>query len=143
MLLVIYVDDIIVAAKGQTWTAPLQSQLEQHFEIKYLGPASWVLGMAWQHDIRAGTLTLHQGKYVDDMLIRFNMTECSPAPTPMAKGGRPFPALKAGHSLCSPGRQPQLGSCLHPPRHLGRCQHALSCDGQPHPAALDSSQKGA
>ena len=86
MLLVIYVDDIIAASEGETWVIPLHQSLQQHFEVNHLGPASWMLGMAWEQDLQAGQLTLHQEKYVNDMLERYNLTDCNPAPTPLALG---------------------------------------------------------
>ena len=118
MYLVIYVDDILVAAADEAWVRPLQTQLEQHFEMKYLGRASWVLGMAWDQDLRTGTITLHQQQYVKDLLSKFNMTACSPAPTPMALGFKwdaPSPALdETNHYAALVGSLNWAAVCTRP-----------------------------
>ena len=73
------------AGYGYAWIQPLCHQLEEHFEIVYDGEADWCVGMGIDHN-SDGSITLHQSKYIDDMLHNFNMTDANPVSTPMAAG---------------------------------------------------------
>lgn len=81
-MLIVYVDDIIAAGHGDTWIIPLRDQLGEHFEIVHDGEATWCLGTGIDHNAD-GSITLHQSKYINDMLHNFNMTEANPVSTPM------------------------------------------------------------
>ena len=85
IMLIVYVDDIIAAGHGEDWILPLHHQLSEHFEITHDGEATWCLGTGIDHNPN-GSITLHQSKYIDDMLNNFNMIDANPATTPMAIG---------------------------------------------------------
>jgi hypothetical protein len=60
-MLLVYVDDILVT--GTTDAAVIRRVLQlisSAFPIKELDPVQWFLGFGIDHDLRAGTVTLHQ-----------------------------------------------------------------------------------
>ena len=52
------------------------SAFSAEFDIKDLGSPVRVLGMSLIRDREQGTLKIHQGPDVRDLLQRFNMTDC-------------------------------------------------------------------
>ncbi|KAF7801798.1 Copia protein [Senna tora] len=66
-------------------------KLNDVFALKDLGPLYYFLGLEVHRD-EAG-VHLSQAKYVLDVLKKFNMLTCSPAPTPMVTG-KSFVALE-------------------------------------------------
>ena len=59
------------------------AQLRKHFELRDIGPTSWLLGIAINQDITKGSISLCQSLYVNDVLKRFGMENCSTRKTPM------------------------------------------------------------
>lgn len=66
------------------------------FDIKDLGKARHFLGMSIQRDSQGG-YALSQPKYVEDMLARFEMSDCAAKPTPMSVVSS-FPRMTGTHS---------------------------------------------
>lgn len=62
--LLLYIDDILIAAKDVAEIARLKSQLSGEFEMKDLVEAKKILGMEIHMDKRAGKLYLSQKKYI-------------------------------------------------------------------------------
>ena len=58
--LLLYVDDMLIAAKSKKDIAALKSQLSSEFEMKDLGAAKKILGMEITHDKNYGFLFLSQ-----------------------------------------------------------------------------------
>ena len=60
----------------------LLNDLSQDFALKDLGDLHFFLGI----EVKKvhGTLVLTQQKYVDDLLSRVGMNNCSPCPTPLS-----------------------------------------------------------
>ena len=54
--------------------------------MKDLGNASFVLGIQIYRDRLRGILGLSQKSYIDKVLSRFDMSNCAPGDTPVAKG---------------------------------------------------------
>jgi hypothetical protein len=55
--------------------------LSNHFEMKDLGEADFILSIKLLKDENGG-VTLSQTHYVEKVLSRFGYSECQPAPTP-------------------------------------------------------------
>lgn len=81
--LLLYVDDMLVAAKDLTEVRKLMELLSNEFEMKDLGPAKRILGMDILRDREKGVLTLSQGSYLCKVLWNFMMEESKPVSTPM------------------------------------------------------------
>ncbi|KAK3012115.1 hypothetical protein RJ639_010588 [Escallonia herrerae] len=70
--LLLYVDDMLIAAKSMSDVNGLKEQLKREFEMKDLGAAKRIFGMEIQRDRPAGILYLSQKKYIERVLLRFD-----------------------------------------------------------------------
>jgi hypothetical protein len=71
--LLLYVDDMLIAAKNKEEIRHVKAQLNQEFEMKDLGVAKKILGMEILRDRKASKLYLSQKGYIEKVLHRFNM----------------------------------------------------------------------
>ena len=71
-MLLLYVDDLLVAGSDMQEIANLKQKLSKQFEMKHLGAAKHILGMRIKRDTNSRTL-LSQDKYINKVLSRFNM----------------------------------------------------------------------
>lgn len=88
MFLFLFVDDFITSyarEDKEEWLS-IKAKLKQRFNIKDLGPAAWVLGMAIKRDRKARTITLDQELYITKALERYGLQECKPVTTPGVPG---------------------------------------------------------
>lgn len=83
LLLTLYVDDMLIAAKHPKDILQLKKLLSKEFDMKDLGAAKKILGMEIQRDRKAGKLWLTQRGYVQKVLERFNMQKAKPVNTPL------------------------------------------------------------
>ncbi|CAB1104728.1 unnamed protein product [Ectocarpus sp. CCAP 1310/34] len=87
MIIVIYVDDILVAGSDEDCEELLAS-LNKKFPTKNLGECQWFDGCAIERDVEAGTLRISQTAYIDSMVERFDVQSTSRIPaTPGADLG--------------------------------------------------------
>ncbi|KAL5766903.1 hypothetical protein ACOSP7_017520 [Xanthoceras sorbifolium] len=82
--LLLYVDDMLIAAKDMFELNKLKSELSGEFEMKDLGAAKKILGMEIRRDKAAGKLYLIQKSFVEKVLERFGMKNAKPVSTPLA-----------------------------------------------------------
>ena len=82
--LLLYVDDMLIAAKSMSEINELKKQLSNEFEMKDLGAAKKILGMEISRDRPSGKVYLSQKGYIDKVLRRFNMHNAKPVSTPLA-----------------------------------------------------------
>jgi len=83
MYLLLYVDDMLVAANNMQAIDALKKELSIKFEMKDLGAAKKILGIEIIIDREAGVLWLSQESYLNKVLKTFNMLESKPALTPL------------------------------------------------------------
>lgn len=81
--LVVYVDDLLLAATDRAFMDNVKSRLRALYKMRDLGQASSVLGIKITRDRAARTVSLGQQHYVDSILKRFGMQECRDYATPM------------------------------------------------------------
>ena len=93
ILLLVYVDDILVAAKSLDNVNKAKHMLQAEFDIKDLGEAKVFLGMEIERDRDAGTLKLSQTGYLSNLAARFDATETVPTGVPMTTGFELFPKI--------------------------------------------------
>jgi len=86
--LLLYVDDMLIAAKDKSEIAKLKAQLSKEFEMKDLGAAKKILGMEITRDRKSGKLYLSQRGYIEKVLRRFNMPNAKLVSTPLAANFR-------------------------------------------------------
>ncbi|KAG8472437.1 hypothetical protein CXB51_035357 [Gossypium anomalum] len=82
--LLLYVDDMLIAAKDKGEIRKVKAQLSEEFEMKDLGPANKILGMEILRDTKTSKLYLSQKGYIEKLLCRFNMRSAKPVSTPLA-----------------------------------------------------------
>lgn len=88
IFLVLYVDDILFAGSDLNLLRDTKSMLFNNFEMKDLGEASYVLGIEIMRDRRRNLLGLSQRAYIDRVLKKFNMENCSHGEVPIGKGDK-------------------------------------------------------
>ena len=83
IILLLYVDDMLIAGSSIGEIDKLKHQLSKQFEIKDLGAAKQILGMRIIRDKDKGILKLSQTEYVKKVLSMFNMDNAKPVSTPL------------------------------------------------------------
>ncbi|GJV14310.1 retrovirus-related pol polyprotein from transposon TNT 1-94, partial [Tanacetum coccineum] len=75
IILLLYVDEMLVASSDMAEINKPRRQLSQEFEMKDLGSSKQLLGMSIIRDKTNGTLRLSQEKYIGKVLEKFNMKD--------------------------------------------------------------------
>jgi hypothetical protein len=83
VIVVIYVDDLMVASDNLRKLQRLKSELSKSFEMKDLGPLSFCLDIEFTQDVEKQTITMSQSRYIKETLSRFNMENCKGVTTPI------------------------------------------------------------
>lgn len=81
--MLLYVYDMLVASKDKLGIQRLKESLAAEFEMKDLGAANRILGMDIVRDRNKGILKLSQGRYLEQVLRTFNMSESKAVTTPL------------------------------------------------------------
>ena len=80
VIMVIWVDDLIIAASDENALKSVKEMLASRFQMKDLGKLKHFLGIDFvQSD---NCVKMSQAKYVDKILERFQMEDCKPRSTP-------------------------------------------------------------
>uniref|UniRef100_A0A3Q7EE90 Reverse transcriptase Ty1/copia-type domain-containing protein n=1 Tax=Solanum lycopersicum TaxID=4081 RepID=A0A3Q7EE90_SOLLC len=80
--LLLYIDDMLIAANNITEINILKKLLSKEFDMKDLGVAKKILGMEISRE--DGVVHLSQKRYIQKVLERFNMDMSKPVSTPLA-----------------------------------------------------------
>ena len=86
--LVLYVDDILLATNDKGLLYQVKQFLSKNFDMKDMGEASYVIGIKIHRDRSRNILGLSQETYINKVLERFRMKDCSPSVAPIVKGDR-------------------------------------------------------
>ena len=86
--LVLYVDDILLATNDKGFLHKVKQFIFENFDIKDMGVATYVIGIKIHRDRFQGFLGLSQETYINKVLERFRMKDCSPSIAPILKGDR-------------------------------------------------------
>ena len=86
IILVLYVNDILLAASDRGLLHDVKNYLSNNFEMKDMGEASYVIGIEIFRDRLQGILGLSQKAYINKVLERFKMESCTLSPVPIQKG---------------------------------------------------------
>eukprot|EP00253_Pinus_taeda_P008156 PITA_08156 len=84
LILVLYVDDLLIIDSSASAIATVKRALHGRFLMTDMGPLHFFLGLEISQD--ATGIKLSQDKYAWDLLERFCMGDCKPAPTPFLSG---------------------------------------------------------
>ena len=85
VILVLYVDDILLASNGMNLSNETKQMLSKHFEMNDLSDVSFVLGIQIHCDRSLGMFGLSQKSYIEKLFKRFNMPTCSQVSMPIQK----------------------------------------------------------
>lgn len=86
MILLVYVDDILMASNSEPLLRIIKQLLTSKFEMTEMGEPLYLLGVQIKRDKSTGTLMLNQAKYVEDMLVKFKMQDAHPSSTLLTSG---------------------------------------------------------
>nr|BAG74297.1 polyprotein [Neopyropia yezoensis] len=82
----VHVDDILPGGPDAEAVADVKRRIARHFECRDMGEVTSYLGMQVEWDKAAGTVTLSNPRHTADLLKEYEMDECKPNFTPMARG---------------------------------------------------------
>ena len=88
IFLVLYVDDSLLASSDLGLLHETKQFLSQNFEMKDLGEASYVIDIKIHRDKSQRVLGLSQKAYIEKVLKRFGMKDCTPTVAPIMKGDK-------------------------------------------------------
>ncbi|KAF1317226.1 putative polyprotein, partial [Globisporangium splendens] len=80
--LCLYVDDMLIAARDPATVEKIKLQLQEHFQLKELGAAKYVLGMEISQNQASRTTTVKQTQYIRDITERFNQESAKAVENP-------------------------------------------------------------
>ena len=94
MYMLLYVYDMLIAAKSKEEIRTVKPQLNDKFEMEDLGTAKKILWMEILRDRVTGRLSLSQKESIAKLLRRFNMQNAKLVTTPLA------PHFRRSSALC-------------------------------------------
>ena len=77
--------DILLATNDMGTLYKMKQFLSKNFDVKDMGKASYVIGIKIHRERSQGILGLSQETYINKVLERFQMKNCSPSPAPIVK----------------------------------------------------------
>jgi hypothetical protein len=80
----IYVDDFFIFTADIKTAENFCDDLAKTFKLKKLGIAERILGMQLKYT--PDSIHMHQEKYIEEVLKKFNMSDCKPVSTPIVTG---------------------------------------------------------
>jgi hypothetical protein len=82
LLVQIYVDDTIFGVSSHTLVSKFQEMIESEFQMSMMGELTFSLGIQVKQTKQA--TFMHQAKYTNDLMKKFNMAELKQVSTPMS-----------------------------------------------------------
>jgi hypothetical protein len=86
VILGVHVDDIVLAHNDEPLCNSIVDRFSKKWDITDLGEPRRLLGMQITRDTTTGAIVLNQRSYVEELLSKFNMTNCKPVSTPHQLG---------------------------------------------------------
>ena len=77
-LLLVYVDDILLATSNLSIMKKIKEQLAKEIEIKDMGSIGTFLGVDFSDDVNQKCITASQSRYIDELAVKFNLTNADP-----------------------------------------------------------------
>src|SRR6201999_3330088 len=86
VIIPVFIDDITLASNSQYKIDNTIRELEKHFKLRNLGPASFLLGIKIAVDSKTHSISLSQHQYIEDMLDHYGFATCNAVTTPLDPG---------------------------------------------------------
>ena len=83
LLISLYVDDGACCTNDEGLYQTFLKDLQAKYELSDSGDLKWHLGINVIQDLKAGTISFDQKAYIESVLKRFNMEDCSDKRTPL------------------------------------------------------------
>jgi hypothetical protein len=113
---------LVIATKDPQVMEKIKSELSTKYEMKDLGELNEIVGMKIHRDWDAGTITISQQKYCEDILAKFKMSDAKPVRTPMDPGINLSPT-----DIPSTHREKQEASNFPYREIVGSCMYLMTC----------------
>jgi hypothetical protein len=117
--LMVWVDDILVAARGAERIAKVKAHLAEKFDVRDLGEATYFLGMELTRSREARILKLTQKKLTGELVGRYGLADARARSVPLGtwdklmKEGEPLDTKRFPYSECV-GSLLYLSVCTRP-----------------------------
>ena len=122
-VVVVHVDDCIIAASTLSLIVTFKCRISQHVEITDLGELLWLLGIKIKCDREQCIIHLSQCTYLNSIIARYNFQDLKPVSTPMETNTQlSTPSSSHNTQNCKDAQHPIFGSswlsyvCI--PQHL-------------------------
>ena len=112
-LIGVYVDDIILAGKGNKKMKEVKEALAKQFDIKDMGRLHYFLGMKILQDDQSGDVWIGQPAYTESFLKKFGMFESKPVSTPVDTRTKLLKATDEDQCVDQQLYQSAVGSLLY------------------------------
>ena len=75
LILFVYVDDIVMAfhPSNRHWHREFERSMQEHYDLKCLGPLGWFLGIRVMRNTKSRKLWLIQDAYIDKVAVQFDI----------------------------------------------------------------------
>lgn len=110
-MVAVYVDDLLVASNDETSMMKLKNGLKSAFQIKDLGKAKYCLGIEIKQE--DSEISLCQKRYIDELLKKFNMSNCNPQSTPASPTSKLQPRNDPKKCTKNPEYRELVGSLMY------------------------------
>jgi hypothetical protein len=141
----VYVDDLLIAAPDLHTVQQVKAQIGSAFAVRDLGEARYFLGMEIERDRATRTLRLSQQQLTNTLLTKFDMSQSKQRSVPLdpaarlVKGGEPelLPSSDAHVFMELVGSLLYLSTCTRPDiaQAVGALSRFMSCPTVTHLAA--------
>lgn len=110
-IIVIYVDDLIVASSSREKMKEIKRKLST-FKMKDLGQINYCLGINFKHNHASNRISMDQEGLIENIIQKFNMEDCKPAPIPLN------PSIKLTKTMSPQNKEEQEEMSTVPYRNL-------------------------
>ncbi|KAE8981636.1 hypothetical protein PR001_g23943 [Phytophthora rubi] len=86
LIIILYVDDILIGYSDKNAMSRLVDALCAKYDFKCLGAVTWFLGMRIDVNVKDGLTKIDQFQFANEILHRFEMSQCKPFKTPLNAG---------------------------------------------------------
>jgi hypothetical protein len=142
-IIIIYVDNFGIASNSLESIEKDKEELKKRYQMTDLGEINWILGVHVTRNREAGTITLSQEKYIEDVLRHFKKSDARPISTPvlanehLAKLPSPEIDVKSYQSTLGTLMYPMLGTRPDITYAVAALGHHAANPSPEHQRALD------